>query len=101
MSGKKPSLGRGLAELSPLLARRAGMPDVEKPQILVGDRLASLPVDLLQRRKYQPRSHMRPQSLRELPDSIKDPALAQPILPRPYPRPNPTESQRYALTARD
>ena len=27
MSGKKPSLGRGLAELSPLLARRAGMPE--------------------------------------------------------------------------
>jgi hypothetical protein len=30
MSGKKPSLGRGLAELSPLLARRAGMPAAEK-----------------------------------------------------------------------
>jgi ParB family chromosome partitioning protein len=58
MSGKKPSLGRGLAELSPLLARRAGMPDVEKPQILVGDRLASLPVDLLQRGKYQPRAEI-------------------------------------------
>ena len=99
MSGKKPSLGRGLAELSPLLARRAGMPDVEKPQILVGDRLASLPVDLLQRGKYQPRSDMRPESLGELADSIKARGLVQPILVRPLPRPNPTESQRYEIIA--
>jgi len=99
MSGKKPSLGRGLAELSPLLARRAGPPDVEKPQILVGDRLASLPVDLLQRGKYQPRADMRPESLGELADSIKARGLVQPILVRPLPRPNPTESQRYEIIA--
>jgi ParB family transcriptional regulator, chromosome partitioning protein len=99
MSGKKPSLGRGLAELSPLLARRAGMTDVEKPQILVGDRLASLPVDLLQRGKYQPRADMRPESLGELADSIKARGLVQPILVRPLPRPNPTESQRYEIIA--
>jgi ParB family transcriptional regulator, chromosome partitioning protein len=59
MSGKKPSLGRGLAELSPLLAQRAkGQP---RPiRAAVGDRLASLPLDLLQRGKYQPRVDMRP-----------------------------------------
>jgi ParB family chromosome partitioning protein len=99
MSGKKPSLGRGLAELSPLLARRAGMPEAEKPQVLVGDRLASLPVDLLQRGKYQPRSDMRPESLGELADSIKSRGLVQPILVRPLPRPNPIESQRYEIIA--
>ena len=99
MSGKKPSLGRGLAELSPLLARRAAMPEAEKPQILVGDRLASLPVDLLQRGKYQPRADMRPESLGELADSIKSRGLVQPILVRPLPRPNPTESQRYEIIA--
>jgi ParB family chromosome partitioning protein len=99
MSGKKPSLGRGLAELSPLLARRAGMPEAEKPQVLVGDRLASLPVDLLQRGKYQPRADMRPESLGELADSIKARGLVQPILVRPLPRPNPTESQRYEIIA--
>src|SRR6202046_3938483 len=99
MSGKKPSLGRGLAELSPLLARRAGMPEPEKPAILVGDRLASLPVDLLQRGKYQPRADMRPESLVELADSIKSRGLVQPILVRPLPRPNPTESQRYEIIA--
>jgi ParB family transcriptional regulator, chromosome partitioning protein len=99
MSGKKPSLGRGLAELSPLLARRAGMADAEKPQVLVGDRLASLPVDLLQRGKYQPRADMRPETLGELADSIKSHGLVQPILVRPLPRPNPTESQRYEIIA--
>jgi ParB family chromosome partitioning protein len=99
MSGKKPSLGRGLAELSPLLARRAGTPEPEKPRILVGDRLASLPVDLLQRGKYQPRADMRPESLGELADSIKSRGLVQPILVRPLPRPNPTESQRYEIIA--
>ncbi len=99
MSGKKPSLGRGLAELSPLLARRAGAPEPEKAPILVGDRLASLPVDLLQRGKYQPRADMRPESLGELADSIKARGLVQPILVRPLPRPIPTESQRYEIIA--
>jgi ParB family chromosome partitioning protein len=99
MSGKKPSLGRGLAELSPLLARRAGIPEPEKPPILVGDRLASLPVDLLQRGKYQPRADMRPESLGELADSIKSRGLVQPILVRPLPRPSLTESQRYEIIA--
>ena len=99
MSGKKPSLGRGLAELSPLLARRAGMPASETAQVLVGDRLASLPVDLLQRGRYQPRVDMRPESLGELADSIKSRGLVQPILVRPLPRPDPTESQRYEIIA--
>ena len=44
MSGKKPSLGRGLAELSPRCSReRAGAPAAEKPPMLAGDRLATLP----------------------------------------------------------
>jgi ParB family transcriptional regulator, chromosome partitioning protein len=99
MSGKKPSLGRGLAELSPLLARRAADSAVEKPPVLVGDRLATLPVDLLQRGKYQPRVDMRPESLGELADSIKSRGLVQPILVRPLARPNPAESQRYEIIA--
>jgi ParB family transcriptional regulator, chromosome partitioning protein len=103
MSGKKPSLGRGLAELSPLLARRAGLPAAVESQAaqapLAGDRLANLPVDLLQRGKYQPRIDMRPESLGELADSIKARGLVQPILVRPLPRPNSGESQRYEIIA--
>ena len=84
MSGKKPSLGRGLAELSPLLARRAGATATEAPQVSAGDRLANLPLDLLQRGKYQPRVDMRPETLSELADSIKAQGLVQPILVRPW-----------------
>ena len=99
MSGKKPSLGRGLAELSPLLARRAGTAAPETPPILAGDRLTSLPVDLLQRGKYQPRVDMRAETLGELADSIKSRGLVQPILVRPLPRPSLSESQRYEIIA--
>ena len=88
MSGKKPSLGRGLAELSPLLAQRARAPLPEPPP-LAGDRLANLPLDLLQRGKYQPRVDMRPETLSELADSIKSQGLVQPILVRPLPHRNP------------
>src|ERR1035438_8212375 len=106
MSGKKQSLGRGLAELSPLLAKRMSAPaatpaPVEAPAAaaLAGDRLATLPLDLLQRGKYQPRVDMRPESLSELAESIKSQGLVQPILVRPLPNRNPGESQRYEIIA--
>jgi ParB family chromosome partitioning protein len=103
MSGKKPSLGRGLAELSPLLAKRAGADPVEPaapaPAVLAGDRLASLPVDLLQRGKFQPRVDMRSETLSELADSIKSQGLVQPILVRPLGGRSPGESQRYEIIA--
>jgi ParB family transcriptional regulator, chromosome partitioning protein len=100
MSGKKPSLGRGLAELSPLLARRVESPPAPAAAPLAaGDRLANVPLDLLQRGKYQPRIDMRAETLSELADSIKSQGLVQPILVRPLPRPSPTESQRYEIIA--
>ena len=99
-SGKKPSLGRGLAELSPLLAaQRARAAEPRPAAALVGDRLASLPLDLLSRGKYQPRVDMRPESLDELAASIKAQGLIQPILVRPLGRPDPGESQRYEIIA--
>jgi ParB family transcriptional regulator, chromosome partitioning protein len=97
MTGKKPHLGRGLAELSPLLARRAGNADPETPA--PGERVASLGVDLLQRGKYQPRMDMRPETLSGLADSIKAQGLVQPILVRPLPERQPGESQRYEIIA--
>src|SRR5580698_9844998 len=98
MSGKKPSLGRGLAELSPLLAKRAGAPAIDPPP-QAGDRLASLPLDLLQRGKYQPRVDMRLETLSELADSIKSQGLVQPILVRPLGGRAAGESQRYEIIA--
>jgi len=95
-------LGRGLAELSPLLAKRAGAAVDEPPAAppaAPGDRLANLPLDLLQRGKYQPRSDMRTDTLSELADSIKSKGLVQPILVRPIAGHNPGESQRYEIIA--
>ncbi len=101
MTVKKPALGRGLAELSPLFARRSTSPEAAPPAApqAAGDRIANLPVDLLQRGKYQPRTDMRPESLQELADSIKAQGLVQPILVRPLPGRNPGESQRYEIIA--
>jgi ParB family chromosome partitioning protein len=99
-SGKKPSLGRGLAELSPLLAaHRARAAEPSSATAPVGERLANLPVDLLSRGKYQPRVDMRPESLGELADSIKAQGLIQPILVRPLPRRDAALPQRYEIIA--
>ena len=98
MSVKKPSLGRGLAELSPLMAQRAKAPPAEQAAA-AGDRLASLPLDLLQRGKYQPRVDMRPETLQDLADSIKSQGIVQPILVRPLAPREPGESQRYEIIA--
>jgi ParB family transcriptional regulator, chromosome partitioning protein len=103
MSLKKPSLGRGLASLSPVLAQRVQIASIQTehpdPAPLAGDRLANLPLDLLQRGKYQPRIDMRPESLNELAESIKAQGLVQPILVRPLPNRVPGESQRYEIIA--
>jgi ParB family chromosome partitioning protein len=97
MSGKKPSLGRGLAELSPLLAQRAKPEEAAANPI--GDRVANLPLDLLQRGKYQPRTDMRPESLQDLADSIKSQGIVQPIVVRPLARPDSSETLRYEIIA--
>src|SRR5258708_39017145 len=97
MSGKKPSLGRGLAELSPLLARRAGMPDVEKPQILVGDRLASLPVDLLRRGEEDAAADLGPANRGGKRPCLKTPGHQQATLECPLPPRNPTATEPQLL----
>jgi ParB family transcriptional regulator, chromosome partitioning protein len=103
MSVKKPSLGRGLAELSPLLARRSEAMPISTPgddrAVAAGDRLTELPLDLLQRGKYQPRTDMRAESLEELAASIKSQGVIQPIVVRPVGHPLPGESQRYEIIA--
>ena len=84
-----------------MLARRAESPPAPAaaPPLAAGDRLANVPLDLLQRGKYQPRIDMRLETLTELAESIKSQGLVQPILVRPLPRPTPTESQRYEIIA--
>ena len=92
---KKPSLGRGLADLLGTASARHA-PAAPAP---VGERLAKLPLDLLQRGRYQPRLDMRAETLTELADSIKVQGVVQPIVVRPLESPAPGETQRYEIIA--
>jgi ParB family chromosome partitioning protein len=107
MSTKKPVMGRGLEALLGQMTRRPeptpaapGAPAPAAPaNKLPGDELANLPLDLLQRGKYQPRVDMRQESLQELADSIKAQGIVQPIVVRPVDGAAPGESQRYEIIA--
>ena len=105
---KKRGLGRGLeALLGSSAARPAPAAPVTAGTPLAsaaaapppGERLARLPVDLLERGKYQPRIDMRPESLAELADSIRAQGVVQPIVVRPLGTPAPGVSQRYEIIA--
>ncbi len=79
-------------------AAAAAAPDAHIP-LGAGEVLARLPVDLLQRGKYQPRTDMRQETLQELADSIKAQGVIQPIVVRPVGTPAAGESQRYEIIA--
>ena len=98
---KKPSLGRGLADLLGTATARHSQAAPDAPPALppIGELLAKLPLDLLQRGRYQPRLDMRPETLTELADSIKVQGVVQPIVVRPLAPPAPGESQRYEIIA--
>jgi len=97
---KKPSLGRGLADLlGTATARHTQAPDATPPPPAFGEQLAKLPLDLLQRGRYQPRLDMRTETLTELADSIKVQGVVQPIVVRPLTPPGAGESQRYEIIA--
>ena len=80
MAVKKRGLGRGLDAL-------LGGTNVNtlEEQALHADKneLQYLPLDLIQRGKYQPRRDMDPSALEELAQSIKAQGVMQPIVVRP------------------
>jgi ParB family chromosome partitioning protein len=94
MTDKKRGLGRGLEAL---LGQAAPRPMHDVPP--ARDHLTHVPVDLLQKGKYQPRQDMREESLAELADSIKAQGIVQPIVVRPLGVPVPGEPQRYEIIA--
>ncbi|MGH8290037.1 MAG: ParB/RepB/Spo0J family partition protein [Steroidobacteraceae bacterium] len=104
MMQKKPTLGRGLAELlGQASAPRPSVAPTGEPQAPTappsGEELAHLPLDVLQRGRYQPRIDMRPETLEELAASIKAQGVVQPIVVRPLGPPAPGQSQRYEIIA--
>src|SRR3954469_4243574 len=106
MVNKRPTLGRGLGAL-------LGQPAVaQSPSALTGadksigsapvdQQLTKLPIDLLQRGKYQPRVDMRQETLQELADSIRVQGIVQPIVVRPIDAPAGAASsaQHYEIIA--
>ena len=102
MINKKPTLGRGLADLLGTSRPAPAAPPSENapatpPAGPPGEELAKLPLDLLQRGKYQPRLDMRPETLQELADSIRAQGVVQPIVVRPIEGAGP--SQHYEIIA--
>ena len=106
MIQKKPTLGRGLADLlgqmnAPRPAPPAGESSTPAPAAAspAGEELARLPLDVLQRGRYQPRVDMRPETLEELAASIKAQGVVQPIVVRPLAAAAAGEPQRYEIIA--
>ena len=105
MIQKKPTLGRGLADLLGQMSPPRPLPAAGEPQAAgstaapPAEELAHLPLDVLQRGRYQPRIDMRPETLEELAASIKAQGVVQPIVVRPIAAPAAGESQRYEIIA--
>jgi ParB family transcriptional regulator, chromosome partitioning protein len=114
MATKRPSLGRGLEALlgsvtpahSPppaAVVDAGGTPTAEAPAPVTAaprdEELTRIPVDLLQRGRYQPRLDMRPESLQELADSIRAQGVVQPIVVRPLVAQKAGEPIRYEIIA--
>ena len=63
------------------------------------EELQKIPIDLLQRGKYQPRIDMRQETLQELADSIKAQGVVQPIVVRPIGEAGAGQPRRYEIIA--
>lgn len=90
MSAKKRTLGRGL---DALLGASAGARSGGEAGVATEGVLKELPVDLIQRGKYQPRRDIDPDALQELADSITAQGVMQPIVVRPV------SDNRYEIIA--
>jgi ParB family chromosome partitioning protein len=113
MNQKRPTLGRGLADLlgqarfteqpgaaNPAGAASAPAGAASAPASAAADgALAHLPLDLLQRGRYQPRVDMHVESLAELVESIRAQGVVQPIVVRPLGEPDERGVQRYEIIA--
>ncbi len=93
MTAKKKRLGRGLeALLSKPIADTASVTGDDK------DALRNIPLEHLQKGRYQPRVDMRQDTLEDLASSIKAQGVVQPIVARPLNKTN-GDTQRYEIVA--
>ncbi|HSN18294.1 MAG TPA: ParB/RepB/Spo0J family partition protein [Gammaproteobacteria bacterium] len=92
MSTKRKGLGRGL---DALLGGEAALAvaGIEAGTAGIEGELRQIPLDLVQRGKYQPRRDMKEEALKELADSIRAQGVVQPIVVRPI------DGKRYEIIA--
>lgn len=87
MTVKKRGLGGGSRGLDALLGSVKQVKEevvaIQEGKVAVDGELKKLPVEFLQRGRYQPRRDMDPAALQELADSIKTQGVMQPIVVRP------------------
>ncbi len=88
---KKRGLGRGLDAL--IGAASFGQAATDAQPGARQEELRSLPVDLVQRGRFQPRRDFNPEALEELANSIRTQGLMQPIVVRPI------GGERYEIIA--
>ncbi|MDO6562386.1 ParB/RepB/Spo0J family partition protein [Amphritea sp. 1_MG-2023] len=83
MAAKKRGLGRGLDALLSTSTKYAEEAVVTEVSQAGSDGYCLMPVDQIQRGKYQPRRDLEPQALEELANSILAQGVMQPIVVRP------------------
>lgn len=81
---KRRGLGRGLDALltNAPTQQQTSTDTTNNPDTIKDGDLKSLPIDILQPGKYQPRKDMSPEALEELSDSIKAQGVIQPVVVR-------------------
>src|SRR5258706_10443838 len=106
MTQKNPTLGRGLGDLlgqarpgAPRAPGGAAPTGAGAGAFASGEQLVRLPLELLQRGRYQPRADMRNDTLSDLADSIRRQGVIQPIVVRPLAEPEGGAEQRYEIIA--
>jgi ParB family chromosome partitioning protein len=102
---KKRGLGRGLEALlgeasSPVTIQPEKVneapspaPSADEKQLPHDGSLRNVPIEFMQRGRYQPRRDMQPEALEELANSIRSQGIMQPIVVRPI------EGGRYEIIA--
>ncbi|WP_299980128.1 ParB/RepB/Spo0J family partition protein [uncultured Pseudoteredinibacter sp.] len=103
MAGKRKGLGKGLDALlgsggaSQVENATQAIAAVSSPEPGKDGTLTEIPVEFIQRGKYQPRRDMHPEALEELSESIKAQGVMQPIVVRPIDSGN--DTVKYEIIA--
>ena len=95
MAAKKRGLGRGLDELLGISSTTGASTTLTGGEARTEGDLRALPVDVIQKGRFQPRHEIAQEALQELADSIRAQGVVQPVVVRPLPEDN----TRYELIA--